>query len=781
MNVVLALVRADLRRSWRQLLGVALVVAVGSGTVMLAMAGARRADTSFERFRTSVVDGQVFAGIQDAPTRLEELADLPTVQVLAPFGYVPIVPRGAPEEAGIEGGGFASIDGRWLYDVQRPRVLDGHMPDPDAPRQMAVNEVFAREFDAKPGDVLAMEAVTDAAMEGTGEQGEVTVDVEVAAIVRTPLDIGVNVGGPIVYLPPGFLRAHPEIGVVRGFGLVRLVGGDGAFPEFQQQAATLFDGEPSFTVSLITAEGRDVRQALDVQVTALLIVALVAAVSAAALLTQVVARGVRRAADATAALRSIGASGPQRTAILAGPPIAVITLAAVVAAAGAALLSPVLPRGLARVAEPDPGLYADGTVLALVGLASVLLAATLVLAIAVRATRTIEPGPQDTPGLGERTLQWLQSAGARLPVVTGLRLALPSRRDGKRLAGLASLAGLVVGVAGLIATSAFGTRLSDAVESDSAWGAPFDLFVDLGRGGSPVEAAAIPGVHDVTVVHYVEALDLGEVTAPGFGVRAEVGELAVTTLEGRVPAAVDEALLGARTAERLDLRIGDRISLPAKRGAPIELSIVGHGLVPIVGDGSYDAGIVVLEDTFDRLDAAEPDVSLWVGLTTSADAEAVTSALREQGAGVGPIEPPSEQRNLRSTLGYPSVVGMLFGLLALAGVGNALLSGAAARRLELATLRAIGFTGRQVREAVFWQAFLTGLIGLLLAVPLGFAVTNTAWGVFADTLSLDRSLGLPWGVASAAALGLLVVAGAAAVPIGRAWARRTLILDLRAE
>lgn len=52
MKAILLLIGRDLRRSWRPLLGIALVVLVGGTSVMVALAGSRRADTSFERFRT---------------------------------------------------------------------------------------------------------------------------------------------------------------------------------------------------------------------------------------------------------------------------------------------------------------------------------------------------------------------------------------------------------------------------------------------------------------------------------------------------------------------------------------------------------------------------------------------------------------------------------------------------------------------------------------------------------------------------------------------------------
>ncbi|MEO7429514.1 MAG: hypothetical protein ABIY48_09055 [Acidimicrobiales bacterium] len=82
---------------------------------------------------------------------------------------------------------------------------------------------------------------------------------------------------------------------------------------------------------------------------------------------------------------------------------------------------------------------------------------------------------------------------------------------------------------------------------------------------------------------------------------------------------------------------------------------------------------------------------------------------------------------------------------------------------------------------MLWQSLAVALMALAAAVPLGLIVTNIAWRAFADSLSLDPAPGLPWQAAAMVAAGLILAAGAAAVPIGRSWARRSLTLDLRTE
>ena len=46
-------------------------------------------------------------------------------------------------------------------------------------------------------------------------------------------------------------------------------------------------------------------------------------------------------------------------------------------------------------------------------------------------------------------------------------------------------------------------------------------------------------------------------------------------------------------------------------------------------------------------------------------------------------------------------------------------------------LRALGFTSRQLRSVVAWQASVNGLVGVALGVPLGILLGRWLWTLFA--------------------------------------------------
>ncbi len=54
------------------------------------------------------------------------------------------------------------------------------------------------------------------------------------------------------------------------------------------------------------------------------------------------------------------------------------------------------------------------------------------------------------------------------------------------------------------------------------------------------------------------------------------------------------------------------------------------------------------------------------------------------------------------------------------------------RRGELAVLGALGFTPRQVRACLAWQATFLAVIGVVVGVPLGILAGRTVWRLVTD-------------------------------------------------
>ena len=114
------------------------------------------------------------------------------------------------------------------------------------------------------------------------------------------------------------------------------------------------------------------------------------------------------------------------------------------------------------------------------------------------------------------------------------------------------------------------------------------------------------------------------------------------------------------------------------------------------------------------------------------------------------------------------MLGVFFALLAAATVAHALVTTVRRRRHDLAVLRTIGFTRRQSRVAVAWQATLIAAVGLLIGIPLGIAAGRLVWHSIADNFPIDYVA--PLAIVALLVAVPVVLAVANALAAGPAWA-----------
>jgi ABC-type lipoprotein release transport system permease subunit len=88
-------------------------------------------------------------------------------------------------------------------------------------------------------------------------------------------------------------------------------------------------------------------------------------------------------------------------------------------------------------------------------------------------------------------------------------------------------------------------------------------------------------------------------------------------------------------------------------------------------------------------------------------------------------------------------VDVLVVSLALLAVGHALVTGVRRRRREFAILKTLGFTRRQVRATVAWQATTMGTVGLVIGIPLGIVAGELVWERIASGLGVSTASPFP--------------------------------------
>jgi ABC-type antimicrobial peptide transport system permease subunit len=135
---------------------------------------------------------------------------------------------------------------------------------------------------------------------------------------------------------------------------------------------------------------------------------------------------------------------------------------------------------------------------------------------------------------------------------------------------------------------------------------------------------------------------------------------------------------------------------------------------------------------------------------------------------VGP-QRPAEIVNAGSIGGVPLVLGTLLGVGAAVSLASAIAGSIRARRRELAVLKSLGFTARQLASTVSWQATTIAVVGLAIGVPLGVMGGRLAWALFAAKLDVISEPAVPLSRLALVALITLAVANlAAAIPARRA-------------
>jgi len=103
------------------------------------------------------------------------------------------------------------------------------------------------------------------------------------------------------------------------------------------------------------------------------------------------------------------------------------------------------------------------------------------------------------------------------------------------------------------------------------------------------------------------------------------------------------------------------------------------------------------------------------------------------------------------------------------------------RRRDLALLKTLGFTGRQVSASVAVQATLVGVVGLVVGLPAGIALGRWLWVLFARQIYAVPEPTVPGLTLVLVGLSVLVLVNIVAVLPGRAAARTPAASVLRAE
>ena len=735
--------RSDLRRRWRSLIILGLLVGLTAGFALSALAGARRTDTALTRLRqqTHASDAVVFPS--QVGVNLPDWARLaarPEVAKLAVwdllFGDVNHQPGAVL---------FGSVGGTYLGSIDRPVVVKGRMFNPKSSDEVVVDEHAASQAPPIGGTFTYQPYAANQTDFSDPPRGP-AVTLRVVGIVRTVPEFLFASDGQVLVSPGFDARYRSRMAVAQNADVV-LRHGEADVAALRRDVNSVAPGAPVLDV---LATSRRVDTTLAVERTSLVLLALAVLLGGGILVALLLGRSAALIGDDSLPLRAFGMTRNQ-LGLAAGLPHLLSAAVAGLTTFGVALLaSEHFPVGLGRRVDPDVGYHVDWTVVA-PGVVLTVLAVVGAAALIGRSSHQ----ERLAAGAGARPRRRLRR---RAPIGIGLgtTMAFEPGHGRSRVPVVPALLATVVAVTGIVATLTIDRGITDALAHPERAGVTWEAGVtpDVSaltpRNVTPGLARSIRSDRDVVAATVLDraVIRVGTVGTPTFAVRPLAGDhtapIGFTLTSGRAPQAPDEAAIGPATAKDLGVGIGDTVTV-GRSDRPIH--IVGEALFPSDVHTEFDEGLWITPARFDavvpppssgpssideRVVAVRftPSVSLRHGITHLA------ALVGHQADDVSPPSEPDELTNLSNVRALPEVLAAFLGCIAVAALGSVLLSCARRRRHDFAVLRTLGMTRGGVRTVLNAQSTAIGLFGLAVGVPLGLAVGRLGWRSIAERVPL---------------------------------------------
>jgi hypothetical protein len=119
---------------------------------------------------------------------------------------------------------------------------------------------------------------------------------------------------------------------------------------------------------------------------------------------------------------------------------------------------------------------------------------------------------------------------------------------------------------------------------------------------------------------------------------------------------------------------------------------------------------------------------------------------------------PAQIVNYRTVGSTPVILAVGLAAGAIVALGLTLAASVRRRRRDLALLKTLGFTQRQLAAAVAWQATVIAAIGLALGIPPGIVLGRQLWILFARNINAVPDPAVPVLSVLLVAIGALVFA-----------------------
>lgn len=810
MTVVQKWLRLELRRRWRSLAVLMLLVAVSAGVVMTSLAAARRGASALSRLSERTSPASVALLPNTPGFDWSKIRALPEVAALSNF----VVDYSMTFD-GLDGNGagFPFADANFGTTLEKPVVFSGRMFDPANPDEAVVTRKFVSRYHKGVGDSVTLHLPSAKELKESFVGASLTslhgpaVQVRIVGVVASPwISDAPDVDGAI-QISDGLVRTYPlmTIGDPKDPGntqfvnaLVRLTDDSVAGRVRFNEDVRRVTGRSDIGQIDLVAQAVDRQHNIAFESRCLLAFGGAAFIAAIFLVGQAIARYAAASTSELRTLRALGMTPRQTTVTAAAGPAIVGVLGGGLGALGAWVASSRFPYGTAAFYEPSPGRAWDWLVL---GSGVVVFAALVAAGAAFAARIALRSATREETERRSLVATTVRRSGAGVPLLIGVRFALEAGRGRTSVPVRPALVGAVMGVLGVVAAFTFSHGVTDAANHPERFGQTFQLGDFLGLNNQDFgPSAAIERV--LAGSKNVEGYDdsrTAVATSAGGSAEISLWEFQRTSkpirpvvLEGRMPESADEVVLGPKTLKALHSHVGGTVQLLGnKDSSPHEFRVSGSGLLVQGPHNGYADGGWISTAGYDTLFTGFKYHLILLAIPHGAKAAATGMALTKELQAALPaakdsidIEPgqvPTEVAEIRQVRTLPIVLGAFLALLAIGAVGHALATAVRRRSHDLAVLRAVGMTPWQCRRVIITQASVLAAVGLVFGIPLGLALGRTVWRAVADYTPIQYVPPLAVTALLLVAPAALVLANLLAAWPGRRAARLRIATVLRAE
>jgi len=816
--------RVTLRERSRHYLALMLLIGMLGGLAMGAVIVARRTQSSFSRYVTSTNPSRLTAttftnGSYDPAvvSQIRRLGAIAQVETVAGLDIAPLGSNGLPRSADVNADGkilwYGSVDSLY-FDQDRVTAVEGRLPDPTRADEVVMTRDASQLLHVQVGDRLPVGVYANGSR-GLSRLG-VAAPSPHARISVTVVGLVVFNDGVVrddafkfptyVLFTPAFTR--PLVRCCSFYTVSGIRFGSPSPTAIETAIERALPKGSTFYFRDIAVVHAQVERAVRPLAIALGVFGAIAAIAGLVIVGQMIGSQLRSRSNELFVLRALGADTVTRSVDGLIGVVGAIVAGSFLAVGVAVGLSSAAPLGPIRAVDPGVGATFDPTVL-FVGMATLIVGLTTVAM--VHGYRVAQQTADHRVAQADVKTGVPRTVAAVLPLAwnQGIRFAVyRDRRGGEPAPTRSAITSTAITVLLMVATLVFGASLTTLVSHPPLYGWNWDYELSSRFGGSgniPQQHAANLLDHDRNVAAwtgvYFDTMRVDVLTVPILGMtpRAPVSP---PVLSGHAMDAPDQIVLGAQTLAQLHKHLGDTVEVRyATVAAPTRLRIVGTATMPAIGPGgglhlSMGNGAIVNDQLIPPAirngggTATGPN-AIFVRLRNDARSPAALRSIQRLAATLNSpsngqvsalaTQRPAEIVNYRSMGATPAGLAAALATAAAIALALSLASSVRSRRRDLALLKALGLSRRQVAAIVASQSTTVVFAGTIAGVPLGILLGRSLWNLFAHSLHVVPVADVPVTSIALVAIGAVLLANLIAAVPGHRAARTPVSVLLHAE